>query len=119
MKTPAPGASPRARRWRMRSRPRWRARSPARRGRRSSSARSPDTAWWWWFRIWTAPSKSPTGGPARYVSPLGVYDFVKRISVIGYAERQLAEDAAHIIALAEAEGLFGHAEAVRIRMSDV
>jgi histidinol dehydrogenase len=57
----------------------------------------------------------PTGGTARYVSPLGVYDFVKRISVISYSSERLAEDAGAIIALAEAEGLFGHAEAVRIR----
>jgi histidinol dehydrogenase len=57
----------------------------------------------------------PTGGTARYVSPLGVYDFVKRISVISYSAERLAEDAGHIIALAEAEGLFGHAEAIRVR----
>ena len=57
----------------------------------------------------------PTGGTARYVSPLGVYDFVKRISVIAYSPERLAEDAGHIIALAEAEGLSGHAEAVRVR----
>jgi len=57
----------------------------------------------------------PTAGTARYVSPLGVYDFVKRISVIAYSPAQLARDAGHIIALAEAEGLVGHAEAVRIR----
>ena len=61
----------------------------------------------------------PTGATARYVSPLGVYDFVKRISVVAYSRRQLEQDAAHIIALAEAEGLPGHAEAVRIRMSEV
>ena len=61
----------------------------------------------------------PTGGTARYVSPLGVYDFVKRISVVGYSPRRLEQDAGHIIALAEAEGLYGHAEAVRIRTSDV
>ena len=59
----------------------------------------------------------PTGGTARYVSPLGVYDFVKRISVIAYSRVQLERDAGHIIALAEAEGLFGHAEAVRARLS--
>ena len=58
----------------------------------------------------------PTGGTARYVSPLGVYDFVKRISVIAYSADRLARDAAHIIALAEAEGLPGHAEAVRVRV---
>jgi len=57
----------------------------------------------------------PTGGTARYASPLGVYDFVKRTSVIRYTHDRLAEDAAAIIALAEAEGLQGHADAVRAR----
>jgi histidinol dehydrogenase len=57
----------------------------------------------------------PTGGTARYASPLGVYDFVKRTSVIRYTADRLAADAETIIALAEAEGLFGHADAVRIR----
>ncbi len=57
----------------------------------------------------------PTGGTARYVSPLGVYDFVKRMSVVGYSPERLARDAGDIIALAEAEGLHGHAEAIRVR----
>ena len=60
----------------------------------------------------------PTGGTARYASPLGVYDFVKRTSVLRYTRARLADDADAIIALAEAEGLFGHAEAVRIRTRD-
>lgn len=60
----------------------------------------------------------PTAGTARYVSPLGVYDFVKRISVIGYSRGQLQADAPHIIALAEAEGLHGHAQAIRVRLED-
>jgi histidinol dehydrogenase len=58
----------------------------------------------------------PTAGTARYASPLGVYDFVKRTSVIRYAHARLAQDADWIIALAEAEGLYGHAEAVRVRV---
>ena len=57
----------------------------------------------------------PTSGTARYASPLGVYDFVKRTSVIRYSAARLAADADAIVALAEAEGLHGHAEAVRIR----
>jgi histidinol dehydrogenase len=57
----------------------------------------------------------PTAGTARYASPLGVYDFVKRTSVIRYTRARLADDAGAIIALAEAEGLYGHAEAVRVR----
>jgi histidinol dehydrogenase len=46
-----------------------------------------------------------------------VYDFVKRTSIIRYAPARLAQDADWIIALAEAEGLYGHAEAVRVRVS--
>jgi histidinol dehydrogenase len=59
----------------------------------------------------------PTNGSARYTSPLGVYDFVKRTSIVRYTRARLAADADAIIALAEAEGLYGHAEAVRVRMS--
>ena len=57
----------------------------------------------------------PTGGTARHASPLGLYDFVKRTSVIRYTAERLAADADAIVALAEAEGLHGHAEAVRVR----
>jgi histidinol dehydrogenase len=60
----------------------------------------------------------PTSGTARYASPLGVYDFVKRTSVIRYSPKRLMKDADAIIALAEAEGLFGHAAAVRVRVGD-
>lgn len=59
----------------------------------------------------------PTGGTARWASPLGVYDFVKRTSLIGYSEDRLRRDAPDVIRLAEAEGLFGHAEAVRVRLA--
>ena len=58
----------------------------------------------------------PTGGTARYASPLGVYDFVKRTSMIFYTRNRLNDDGARIMALARAEGLFGHAEAVRVRI---
>ncbi len=57
----------------------------------------------------------PTGGTARYASPLGVYDFVKRTSLVRYSASRLAADAPLLTALAEAEGLFGHAAAVRAR----
>ena len=57
----------------------------------------------------------PTAGTARYASPLGVYDFIKRTSLLRYSPERLAADAGPIRALAEAEGLFGHAEAVRVR----
>jgi histidinol dehydrogenase len=58
----------------------------------------------------------PTGGTARFASPLGVYDFVKRTSLIGYSPERLRAHAADVVRLAEAEGLHGHAEAVRVRM---
>ena len=59
----------------------------------------------------------PTGGTARFASPLGVHDFVKRTSLIGYSRERLHAHAAHVIRLAESEGLHGHAEAVRVRMN--
>ena len=55
----------------------------------------------------------PTSGTARYASPLGVYDFIKRTSVIEYSAARLAADAPHVVAMAEAEQLAGHAEAVK------
>lgn len=58
----------------------------------------------------------PTGGTARWASPLGVYDFLKRTSLIGYSERRLRSDAEHVIRLAESEGLTGHAETIRVRL---
>jgi histidinol dehydrogenase len=59
----------------------------------------------------------PTGGTARYGSPLGVYDFIKRTSVVRYTSARLGREAEAIITLAEAEGLFAHAEAVRMRVA--
>ncbi len=61
----------------------------------------------------------PTSGTARFASPLGVYDFIKRTSIVQYAASRLADDAPHIIALAEAEHLAGHAQAVRQAMGMV
>lgn len=58
----------------------------------------------------------PTGGTARWASPLGVYDFMKRTSLIGYSAERLARDAGDVMRLAESEGLPGHAEAVRLRL---
>jgi histidinol dehydrogenase len=58
----------------------------------------------------------PTGGTARFASPLGVYDFVKRTSLIGYSPERLRAHADDVVRLAEAEGLHGHAEAIRVRM---
>ncbi len=57
----------------------------------------------------------PTGGTARFFSPLGVYDFVKRSSVL-YVSREGFERVADLAeTLARAEGLEAHRFAVRIR----
>lgn len=57
----------------------------------------------------------PTGGTARFFSPLGVDSFLKRSNVLCYNENSFAEAAPHTIALAANEGLFAHANAVKIR----
>jgi histidinol dehydrogenase len=57
----------------------------------------------------------PTAGTARFSSPLGVYDFQKRTSVIGVS-REGAEKLGRIaVALAEGEGLAAHAAAAAAR----
>lgn len=65
---------------------------------------------------WAGPNHVlPTSGTARYTSPLGVYDFIKRTSVIKYSRSELKRAHPHIERLARAEGLEGHARAVAIR----
>jgi histidinol dehydrogenase len=58
----------------------------------------------------------PTGGCVRFGSPLGVYDFVARSSVIRYSAEALRRHGPHIAALARAEGLTAHARAVEVRL---
>ena len=53
----------------------------------------------------------PTGGAARYASPLGVHDFRKRTSLIEYSRAAAVAHAAPIATLATCEGLIGHARA--------
>jgi histidinol dehydrogenase len=50
----------------------------------------------------------PTAGSARFFSPLGVYDFVKRTNVIALSEETLAELAPSAAAIARFEGLPSH-----------
>jgi histidinol dehydrogenase len=58
----------------------------------------------------------PTGRVGRVRGGLSVLDFVKVITVQQYTREALREVGPHTIALAEAEGLTGHAESVRVRM---
>ncbi len=57
----------------------------------------------------------PTGGRARFFSPLGTYDFLKRTSVIQADKKALRSLAPEIIHLARLEGLHDHARAVEVR----
>lgn len=58
----------------------------------------------------------PTGGMARVRGGLSVNDFVKLIAVQQYTARGIAALGPHAARLAEAEGLTGHAEAIRTRL---
>jgi histidinol dehydrogenase len=58
----------------------------------------------------------PTGGTARFSSPLNVTDFIKYINVINIDKAGLKELGPAAQALAEAEGLDAHARAVRKRL---
>ena len=58
----------------------------------------------------------PTGGTARFSSALGVYDFLKRTSIIRYTKEELARTARSIDLVAQAEGLQAHARAATIRI---
>ncbi len=58
----------------------------------------------------------PTSGTARFSSPLGVMDFLKRSSIIAYNKHRLLADGSTIVTLAEMEGLEAHREAIRRRM---
>ncbi len=58
----------------------------------------------------------PTSGTARFSSPLGVYDFQKRSSLIEVSERGAQVLGRIAVTLAEGEGLSAHAEAARMRL---
>ncbi|MDD3569745.1 MAG: histidinol dehydrogenase [Lachnospiraceae bacterium] len=57
----------------------------------------------------------PTGGTARFFSPLSIDDFIKKSSIISFSKNALLELQQDIIDFANAEGLTAHANAVRVR----
>ncbi len=61
----------------------------------------------------------PTGGSARFSSPLSVDDFLTASQFTCYTEKALKEIAPSIVCFAEAEGLQGHARSVLSRFSDL
>lgn len=61
----------------------------------------------------------PTGGTAKFSSPLSVDDFVKKSSVIRYTPDALREDGESIVRIADREGLWAHAQSIRLRMEEL
>ncbi len=58
----------------------------------------------------------PTGGTARFFSPLSVDDFIKKMSVVSFTEKALKSVGKHVLRLASEEELTAHARSVEIRM---
>lgn len=58
----------------------------------------------------------PTGGSARFFSPLGTYDFFKRSSIIYYNKASLMANGKNIITMAENENLHAHANSIQVRI---
>ncbi len=59
----------------------------------------------------------PTGGSARFFSPLGTYDFIKRSSIICYSKEEFDFASKDVIRLASDEGLDGHANSIIYRQN--
>jgi len=60
----------------------------------------------------------PTSGTARFFSPLNTGDFVKKMSVLRYNEASLRDCYQSVALFADAEGLTGHAAALRVRFEE-
>ena len=60
----------------------------------------------------------PTNGTAKFFSPLGVDDFIKKSSIIYYSREALKEIHQDIEAFAEAEHLTAHANSIKVRFED-
>ncbi|MCZ6680596.1 MAG: histidinol dehydrogenase, partial [Candidatus Poribacteria bacterium] len=60
----------------------------------------------------------PTGGAARYASPLSVDDFLKKTNIISYTKTALEKVTPAVVKLAQIEGLDGHAAAMEIRFEE-
>ena len=61
----------------------------------------------------------PTGGTARFFSPLGVEDFLKRTSFVRFEPPKLRELGSDVIRLANLEGLPGHGASVEFRLAKI
>lgn len=59
----------------------------------------------------------PTGGTARFFSPLSFDDYVKRSNIVAYSKEELTKVKDHIARMAQMEGLDAHAKSVESRYS--
>lgn len=57
----------------------------------------------------------PTGGTARFSSPLGVYDFIKRSSLLSFTKQGFMNIAKTVETIADIEGLEAHGNTIRVR----
>ncbi len=57
----------------------------------------------------------PTNGTAKFFSPVNVDDFIKKTSIISYSREALEKIHTDIEAFAESEGLFAHANSIKVR----
>ncbi len=57
----------------------------------------------------------PTGGTARFFSPLSIDDFIKKSSILSFQKEALLDLSDDIITFAQAEGLTAHANAIQVR----
>lgn len=60
----------------------------------------------------------PTGGTARFSSPLSVDDFVKKFSYVSYSKKALSEVREHVARFARKEGLEAHARSILSRFGE-
>ena len=60
----------------------------------------------------------PTGGSAKFFSPLGTYDFIKRSSILSFSESAFKRLGKHAERIADVEGLEAHGNTIRIRMGE-
>ena len=60
----------------------------------------------------------PTNGTAKFFSPLGVDDFIKKSSIISYSREALEPVYKDIVQFAECEKLTAHADSIRVRFED-
>ena len=60
----------------------------------------------------------PTNGTAKFFSPLGIDDFIKKSSIISYSKDALEPVYKDIVSFANAEGLTAHANSIAVRFED-